>query len=103
MFHDQNLVGPPKRHLMKLFLRLTSVFKKILTLVLSRNLHPPAGTAEVRGCVDNVGWMRCKLGSHVLEWSDLHPLVTAVRCGCPDKTCLLPHQLVPGLLSVSTA
>lgn len=40
--------------------------------------------------------------TRLLDWSDLHSLVTAVNCGGPDKTCLLPDHFVIGLLSIRT-
>lgn len=98
-------MGPPKRHLRKSFFPL--VLKCIsFTVILNTSIHLTAGTTEIRGCVNNVDLVdldEVQIGiTHLLGWSDLHSLVTAVNCGCPDKTCLLPDQFVVGLLSIRT-
>ena len=98
-------MGPPKRHLRKSFFPLVLRFITF-AVTLNTSIYLTAGTTEIHGCVNNVELVdldEVQIGiTHLLGWNDLHSLVTAVNCGCPDKTCLLPDQFVIGLLSVRT-
>lgn len=77
---------------------------KCITVILNTGIHLTAGTPEIRGCVNNVdlvGLDEVQTGiTHLLRWSDLHSLVTAVNCGGPVKACLLPDPFVMGLPSI---
>lgn len=100
-------MGPLKRRLRKSSPPPPPVLKFItFTVILNTSIHLTAATPEIPGCVNNVDLVdldEVQIGiTHLPGWSDSHSLVTAVNCGCPDKTCLLPDQFVIGLQSIRT-